>query len=180
MKRLIAFVLLMLLAVCPALAEDTVSHYRVGDPIADFTLTTWDGIEFNMLKALEEKDVVIIHFWAGWCGACEEEMILFRDIFAEYGDRVALIAVATTDDHTEKALRTYCTRRDITYLVAQDTAGLTDAFSVRTLPSTMVVDKEGVLREVKQGALTGIEEFAALVEAYLAPLDAADAIPVQE
>ena len=180
MKRLITCVLLMLLAACPMLAEANADHYRVGDTIADFTLTTWDGIEFNMLTALEEKDVVIIHFWAGWCGACEEEMILFREIFAQYGDRVALIAVATTDDHTEKALRTYCTRRDITYLVAQDTAGLTDAFSVRTLPSTMVVDKEGVLREVKQGAMADVEEFAALVEAYLTPVEAAETEVITE
>ena len=173
MKRLIALVLLVALAVCPALAEDAADHYRVEDTIADFTLTTWDGVVFNMQDALAEKDVVIIHFWAGWCGACEEEMLLFRDIYAQYGERIALIAVATTDDHTEKALRTYCTRRDITYLVAQDTAGLTDAFSVHTLPSTMVIDKEGVLREVKQGAMADVAEFAALVEAYLAPVEEA-------
>lgn len=167
MRRMIGLLCLMMcLFAVPALAEIP-QFYTRGDMVEDFILTTWDGQEVSLSAALAEKEAVALHFFTLRCGGCEEEMPLLREAYAAWGKRVALIAVTIDEADTNKQLKTYCTRRKLTFPVARDTAELAYQYPIYGVPSTFVIDKDGVLREIKEGAFRDAEEFAAFVTPYL-------------
>ena len=165
MRRLLALVLILLMAV-PAAAEEQ-AYYSRGDVVADFTLTTWDEQEIQFSQLLAEKEAVLLHFFTLRCGGCEEEMPLLQSVYEVYGDQLAFIAVTIDQADTDKQLKTYCTRRKLVFPVARDTAGLAWQYPIYGVPSTFLIDKEGVLREIKEGAFRDAEEFAAFVAPYL-------------
>ena len=171
MRRLLALVL-MLLMVFPAAAEEQ-AFYSRGDVVADFALITWDEQEILFSEALAEKETVVLHFFTLRCGGCEVEMPLLQSVYEAYGDRLAFIAVTIDQVDTDKQLKTYCTRRKLTFPVARDTADLALQYPLSGGPCTFIIDKDGVLREIKEGAFKDAEEFAALVESYLMPVDIA-------
>ena len=172
MKRNISCLLALLLALSFAQAE-TAEKYHLGDAVGDFALTTWDGQPVTLSGALAEKELVLLHFWAGWCGACEEEMPVLQAFWEEYGDRVAVIAVTISDQDTVEKLQTYCTRRGLTFPVAQDTAGLKQQYPVYGVPASIVIDGTGTMVALKEGAMASAADYAALVAPWLAAEDAA-------
>ena len=173
MRKLAIWLLCMLLLTACALAEAP-QYYTRGDTVADFILTTWDGLEVSLSAALAEKETVVLHFFTLRCGGCEEEMPLLREACEAWGERVALIAVTIDEADTDKQLKTYCTRRKLTFPVARDTAELAYQYPIYGVPSTFVIDKDGVLREIKEGAFRDAEEFASFVAPYLMPEEGAE------
>ena len=173
MRKLAIWLLCLLLWTGAALAEAP-QYYTRGDTVADFTLTTWDGLEVSLSAAFAEKEMVVLHFFTLRCGGCEEEMPLLREACEAWGERVALIAVTIDEADTDKQLKTYCTRRKLTFPVARDTAELAYQYPIYGVPSTFVIDTDGVLREIKEGAFRDAEEFAAAVAPYLTTQAAAE------
>lgn len=172
MRRLVCMLLMLLMAV-PAWAEEQML-YAPGDAVADFTLTTWDDQEFILSAALAEKDAVVLHFFTLRCGGCEEEMPLIQAMYEQYGDRLAFIAVTIDEADTVKQLKTYCTRRKLMFPVAKDTARLAWQYPIYGVPSTFIIDKDGLRQDVKEGAFRDEAEFAAFVAPYLAPVEATE------
>lgn len=173
MRTLALWLICMLLAAC-AQAEAP-RYYTRGDVVADVQLTTWDGQNVSLSTALSEKEAVVLHFFTMSCGGCEEEMPLLRDAYAAWGERVALIAVTIDEACTDKQLETYCTRRGLVFPVARATAELVSRYPIYGMPSTFVIDRDGVLREIKEGALVDLAAFEALITPWLA-----DAAPATE
>ena len=168
MRRLI--VLICLLMLTAAQAEST-GYYGRGDQVADFSLVTWDGEEITLSAAMAGKEAVVLHFFTLRCGGCEEEMPLLQSAWEAYGEQVAFIAVTIDAADTDKQLKTYCTRRGLTFPVARDTAELAFQYPVYGVPMTLVIDKTGVLREIKEGALADLAAFEQLVGPWLAAED---------
>lgn len=168
MKRMISWFLALLMMISLVQAEPS-EKYHLGDATGDFSLTTWDGQHVTLSGALVEKELVLLHFWAGWCGACEEEMPVLQAFWEEYGDRVAVIAVTISDQDTDKKLKTYCTRRELTFPMARDTAGLQQQYPVYGVPVSIVINGDGTIVEFKEGAMDAAADYAALVAPYLAP-----------
>lgn len=168
MRRFL-ILLAMLVMALPVLAEDVTSYYSRGDAVEDFTLTTWDGQAVCLSAVLAEKDAVVLHFFATWCGGCEAEMPLIQAAHEAWADRVGIIAVTIADGDTDAKLDTFCTRRGLTFPVARDMAGLAGQYPIYGVPLTVVIDKSGVLREIKEGAMADLTEFEALVRPYLIP-----------
>ena len=170
MRRLLTAIVLVLIVFSVAGAE-SVEYYHRGDVVADFALTTWDGQTVSLYEMLAAKEAVLLHFFTLRCGGCEEEMPLLRAAYEAYGDRVGFLVVTIDDADTDKKLETYCTRRNLTFPVARDTARLAYQYPVYGVPLSLVIDQEGVLRDIKEGAMDDLAAFAALVEPYLQLVD---------
>ena len=168
MKRMITLLLALLLAMgCSyAVSEE---QYHPGSAGDDFALTTWDGKQVTLSGALAEKELVLLHFWMGGCSACEAEMPHLQAFWEEYGDRVAVIAVTISAQDTDAKLKNYCTRRGLTFAVARDTAGLQQQYQVYGVPVSIVINGDGTIVELKEGAMDAAADYAALVASYLAP-----------
>ena len=87
-------------------------------------------------------EVVVLNFWASWCAPCVEEMPELERFWQEHKESVALIGVAVSTP--ELAVSGFLHRVGVKYPIATDEDGaLTRKYSVRLLPTTVVVNSDG-------------------------------------
>ena len=110
--------------------------------------------------------VVVINFWATWCGYCVEEMPAFEKVYKEFGSNkkdVIILGVAgpksrqnlnNVDVEKDKII-SFLNKNKITYPTLMDETGKSfDDYKVRALPMTYVINKDGYLEGFVNGAIT--------------------------
>jgi thiol-disulfide isomerase/thioredoxin len=120
-------------------------QYRI--PIREVPLTLFSG-ETLRLSDLQGQ-VVVMNFWASWCGPCVAEMPAFERVYNEYRDRgVTFLGIDTQD--RELAARAFVDRIGVTYPLTTDETGrlavefeVIEANGVFLLPSTVFLDRNG-------------------------------------
>lgn len=142
--------------------------YKIGDKIDDFTVTTYDGKTMSLYSILEEKDVVLLNFWATWCGPCKKEFPAIQEAYEQYSDKVEILALSVDDTDTDEILKNYVAEIGMTFPVARDTAGVGDCFSVSSIPVSVVIDRFGVICAAEPGSQPDSKIFTNLFEMYTA------------
>lgn len=105
-----------------------------------------EGARMN-LASLRGKPVVL-DFWATWCGPCAVQAPIFDRVARRYRDKgVTFIGVNVGED--AEIASAYAKRKNLSYLIAVDGDGLdaSSAFGVTTLPTVVVIDKDGKVVE---------------------------------
>jgi peroxiredoxin len=139
---------------------------RVGNPAADFTLTTKDGGKVT-LSSLKNK-VVLVDFWATWCEPCKVEIPAFVDFQEKYGKN-GLQMVGISIDDTPGQLEPYVKGMKMNYpvLVGKDRDDVQDAFGPLVgIPVTVVISRDGKVCASHAG-LTGKDAFEREIKALL-------------
>jgi cytochrome c biogenesis protein CcmG, thiol:disulfide interchange protein DsbE len=138
----------------PVIVLPTSNVIQVGidEPAPDFSLNTFAGKPVA-LKDLRGKRV-LINFWASWCPPCLRET---PDLVAAYkalGDNsIAFVGIGTQDD-TDK-LKKFADDNQVPYTILEDPKGkVSDAYGVLGLPTTVLVDGNGIVRKVFTGPVT--------------------------
>ncbi len=121
----------------------------------DFEVETFDG-ETLRLSDLKGK-VVVLNFWASWCGPCRWEMPAFERIAKEFSDKEVVFVGLAVADRLQDASK-FADRVGVTYPLALDRTGrIAVAYDVRSLPTTFFIDKEGqVQRRLTSVANEGV------------------------
>jgi len=120
-----------------------------------FTLQSVDGKTVSL--AQYKGDVVMINFWASWCGPCRQEMPLLDDIYKQYKDMgfVLLGVNVEPDPHNANA---WLSKTPVSYPILYDPKSqVSQLYSVQAMPTTVIVDRQGVVRFVHNGYLPGDE-----------------------
>lgn len=164
---MLALVMLLLPAVPVAAETGGFVSYALGSTVGDFSVTTYDGRTVTLSEVLMEKDMVLLHFWNASCGACEEEMPYLQEAYLAYQDQVEVIALTNADADTDDKLATYAERRDLTFPIARDADGLTYSFLAVTVPTSVVIDRNGQVCFIGSGALSSAEEYTRLFDAFV-------------
>ena len=114
----------------------------------------------SLLVRLSEHlgEVVLINFWATWCGPCRQEMPLLDQLYAKY--RLAGLVLLSVNIDEEQAPAAEMARTlEVTYPVLFDARkDVSRAYDVGTMPLTVLVDREGVVRYVSEGYKPGYEQ----------------------
>jgi len=123
------------------------------DPMPSATVTGVDGKRIGLTSLT--GNVVLLNFWATWCGACVEELPsldrLGRRLAAEPGIR--LLAVSLDEGLSPASLGSSWKKAGLTLPVALDETGRVGAlFGIQVLPTTFVIDKVGRVQYVVVGA----------------------------
>jgi peroxiredoxin len=112
------------------------------EKLPDFTLKTLAGNEVN-LRQLEGQKVVVVNFWATWCGPCRNEIPDFNDVYSRYRDRGVEFLGVSVDESPETVVPEFLEKIPIAYPVLLGSPDLTYRYGVRGLPTTFIIDRSG-------------------------------------
>jgi peroxiredoxin len=108
----------------------------------DFTLRGVDGAPVSL--ADYKGKVVLVNFWATWCGPCKIEIPWFVEFQRTYKDRGFTVLGLSMDEDGWDAVKPYVERRKINYPTVLVTEVVRQMFGgVENLPTTFIVDKQG-------------------------------------
>lgn len=133
-----------------AAAEDvTLQFFRDPKPMPSFTVTTLDGRKISS-DSLRGK-VVLVNFWATWCPPCREEMPAMERLWQHHKDQ-GFVIVAVSLDADPAVVKPFVDQHKLTFPVALDPKmDLGNAYGVRALPSSFIVDTQGYLAALALG-----------------------------
>jgi thiol-disulfide isomerase/thioredoxin len=145
-----------LLACACLLLSCAASADIVGQPAPDFALRSMKGPSVRLSEHLGE--VVIINFWATWCGPCRQEMPLLDALYGKY-QRAGLVLLSVNIDETLDPAIEMAQTLKVSYPVLFDTRKeVSRAYDVGSMPVTVLVDRAGVVRYVSEGYKPGYEK----------------------
>jgi thiol-disulfide isomerase/thioredoxin len=117
-----------------------------------YALTALDGTPLT--PDTLRGNVVLVNFWATWCVPCRVEMPLLQRMSERHRGAGLVVVGLSVDRGPEESVRTFLRERGVTYPVAVVGADVERAFGgVRGYPTSMLVDRSGVVRHVVIGPL---------------------------
>ena len=121
----------------------------------DFTLATRSGAKIELAKL--RGQVVMINFWASWCGPCREEMPLLDQMYRKYRPAgFTLVGVNVEPD--PKDAEGYLKTTPVSFPILLDRENkVSQLYNVSAMPSTVLVDRKGMVRYVHHGYKAGDE-----------------------
>ena len=135
--------------------EDNVAPGTVA-PL-DFTLTDMNGIDVRL--ASFKGKVILINFWATWCGPCRVEIPYLVELQRQYGEDLVVLGVSIDD--TAEQLMPYATEMNVNYplLVGNGRQDFQDAYGpFWGIPVTVFVTRNGLIHK-KHSGIASKEQF---------------------
>ena len=132
----------------------------------DFALPTPDGASFRLAE--QRGKVVLVNFWATWCPPCLEEMPAMERLWRRHKD-AGFVLVAISLDADPKKVPPFVGARKFSFPVALDPKmAVAEKYGVRALPSSFVIDRQGMMAGVALGPRSWDDSAAhGLVQAML-------------
>lgn len=170
MKRMMILALGLMLALAletGALAEPVDVKDMVGQEMEDFSIETLSGENYTLYEALETHDLMVINFWASWCGPCQYEFPFLEEAWEKYSDRIGVVALSVEENDTGAILDNFVKEYGLKFTVMSDGDKLNQKFGIYGVPTTIIVNKDKKIVAVEVGAKTSTEEFTNLFDKLL-------------
>ena len=121
-----------------------------GSKAPDFTLNDISGNKVSLFTF--NGNVVILNFWATWCGPCKAEMPSLNNLYLELRNK-GLDVVAISIDATEKPVLSFVSQKKLAFPVLMDKNKEVyfDSYAGMGLPETFIIDRKGILIEKLMG-----------------------------
>lgn len=136
-------------------------------PAPNFTLKSIDGKNVKLSELRGE--VVMVNFWASWCGPCRQEMPILDAMYEEYQD-LGFTILGVNVEEDPNAAKKLLKSIPVTFPILLDGENsVSKDYDVVAMPSTFMVDRDGNLRYKHLGYLPGYEnEYERQVRELLA------------
>lgn len=145
--RNLYFILIVVLVFLAGAGSAASAMYYGPEPGNHAPLFTLKDIQGTNVSLSDFKGkVVLINFWATWCGPCKAEMPSLNNLHKALKDKgFAVLAIST--DSSEKPVRSFVTERGISFpvLMDKDRTVYSDKYAVIGLPMSFLIDKNGVV-----------------------------------
>ena len=136
-------------------ASSLASSGMEGQPAPDFALKSSTGE--NLRLSEYRGDVVMINFWATWCGPCRQEMPLLDELYARY-QRVGFNLLGVNIDDDSRRAMQMIDELGVSFPILFDARKeVSELYAVEAMPVTVLVDREGTVRYVHHGYKPGYE-----------------------
>jgi len=138
---------------------------QLGQPAPAFTLPSLaDGSPVS-LEQFRGK-VVLLNFFATWCPACRAEMPFLQAAWEEVQDEGVAFLIIDIAEESEEMVAQFMEERGLTIpVVMNQTGDVATRYNISTLPTTFIVDRQGVVRSITVGPFSNKEAILARVRA---------------
>lgn len=153
--------------------ENAPATYKLGSIMHDFTIKKYDdGEEITLSEVLKEKKMVLINYWYDGCVYCLQEFPEMDEVYKEYRDSVEIMALSPQDTDKDIAafMENYAAdlpEGGLTFPVAYDEQGIIAKFQPSGAPTSIIVDRYGVVCLIVTGAMSGYQ-FKAIFDHFTA------------
>ena len=136
-------------------------------PAPNFSLQSRDGQQVS-LASLKGK-VVMVNFWATWCVPCRQEMPHLEALYEKYNSLGFELLAVNVEKNNAEGARKWLEETPVTFPVLFDPNNeVTKLYKVQTMPSTVLVARDGTMRFIHHGYKPGYEsEYQTQVRALL-------------
>jgi len=147
----------------------------LGDVMYDFTVTTPDGTKITLSEMLKEKKMVLLNFWFIGCSWCVTEFPYMEQAYQQYKDDVGIIALDPLGE-ADAAIASFPANFNLSlsFPLAACPTSWAKVFKtpksdeITAYPTSIIVDRYGVICLVEDGAITSLNPFTSLFETMTA------------
>jgi len=126
-----------------------------GGPAPSFTLAALSGQQAALSQY--KGQVVMVNFWATWCGPCQQEMPLLDQMYKKYKP-AGFTLIGVNVDKEAPAVKDLMARKPVSFPVLLDPANqVSKAYHVDEMPSSVLIDRKGEIRYIHRGYRPGDE-----------------------
>jgi len=141
------------------------TKFELGSVIKDFSVTTCDGTSVKITDLMKEKEAIVLNFFYLGCVPCKNEMPYLENAYKQYSDKVAVIAMTPIDKENEK-IKNYAEELGLTFYIGQCESEWEQMMNIKAYPTTVVIDKWGLISFIHEGSVTEEGIFEAIFNYY--------------
>ena len=132
--------------------EEPPKMAKVGFTAPDFKLKNIKG-DLISLQSLRGK-VVLVNFWATWCEPCRSEMPSMEDLYRSFNHRDFQILAVSSDEDGLRSVKPFEEQYRFSFpILLDDTLQINDLYGVRSIPTSVIVDRQGIITNRFFGAV---------------------------
>ena len=155
--------------------------YQLGDVMRDFSVVDSDGNTQKLSELLETKKMVLINFWYTTCSWCVKEFPYMDSVYKQYQDEIEIVALnhSTLQGDSEAGIKAFKDRfyedyvgdgrtGGLSFPMAKDYTGMGPAFNLEGYPTSVVVDRYGVVCLIESGGIVSETPFISMFDHFTA------------
>ena len=156
----------------PSMAEATTTQQqetyalRLGCKMPDLTVTTAQGEHLLLSELLQEKKMVMLNFWYADCYWCVREFPVMEVAYQDYKQDLEIIALSPYDP--KETIVDFQAKHSLSFPMATCNRDLVMGFGIGSYPTSVVIDRNGLICLIHSGAITETQVFRKLFETFTA------------
>ena len=144
------------------------SNITVGGIMFDFTVTDTDGVSHTLSELLKTNKAVVLNLWYTNCGPCKAEFPYLQQAYDLYGENIALLGLDCYAEDDEAAIAAFKAANGLTFPMAKCDAQWEKLIENMAYPTTIVIDRFGMISLVHVGGIDDAGVFAGVFQHYAA------------
>ncbi len=150
-------------------ADSLPNSLKLGDVMYDFTVTAPDGTKITLSELMKDKKMALLNFWYTGCSWCITEFPYMEEAYQMYKDDVAIVALDPMGESNESiASFPALNGLSLTFPMAGCPTSWASTFSISGYPTSVMVDRYGVIVMIEEGAITSLRPFTCLFDTLTA------------